>query len=247
MPGPTLAFLREFLGDHPRDFGIRLWDGTFLGPDAGEAAFHDRLPSSGRGAGDVLASGELTLSEAFLFDDFDVEGDLEAVFPIADELLGRDAGVAERLRLLRRLLTLPSERRHGSAGSAHTSRPALSLERDRQAIAYHYDLSNDFFALWLDPTMAYSCAVFDVVRRRSRAAQRRKLDYVCRKLRLRPGERLLDIGCGWGGLVMHAARNYGVEALGVTLSRGAGRARVDADTEAGLETGAASNCATTAR
>ncbi len=217
----TLAFFRGLLADHPRDFAVRLWDGTVWKPDAGrEARFTIvlRHPSAARAM--FWPPGELTLSEAYLCDDFDVEGDLEAVFPIADGLLGRETGLAERLRRMRRLLGLPSERRSRVGRErAHLRGRRSSLERDRQAIAYHYDLSNEFFALWLDPTMAYSCAVFESSDEDLASAQRRKLDYVCRKLRLRPGDRLLDIGCGWGGMIMHAAGNYGVEALGVTLSK----------------------------
>jgi cyclopropane-fatty-acyl-phospholipid synthase len=80
-------------------------------------------------------------------------------------------------------------------------------------------VSNDFYALWLDSRMVYTCAYFATPDEDLATAQERKLDYICRKLRLRQGERLLDIGCGWGGLVMHAARHYGVEALGITLSQ----------------------------
>ena len=101
---------------------------------------------------------------------------------------------------MRRLLALPSEHRSRVGRErAQLRGRRSSLERDRQAIAYHYDLSNEFFALWLDPTMAYSCAVFESPEEDLATAQRRKLDYLCRKLRLRAGDRLLDIGCGWGG------------------------------------------------
>ena len=86
-------------------------------------------------------------------------------------------------------------------------------------MTYHYDVSNEFYALWLDEQMVYSCAYFATADEDLDTAQTRKLDYLCRKLRLRPGERLLDIGCGWGGLVIHAARKYGVDALGITLSK----------------------------
>jgi cyclopropane-fatty-acyl-phospholipid synthase len=95
-----------------------------------------------------------------------------------------------------------------------------SIERDRLAVTYHYDVSGDFYKLWLDSRMVYSCAYFASPDDDLEVAQERKLDYICRKLRLRPGERLLDIGCGWGGLVIHAAERYGVEAVGITLSGG---------------------------
>ena len=94
-----------------------------------------------------------------------------------------------------------------------------SRGRDRDAVRYHYDVSNDFYRLWLDKEMVYSCAYFKRPEDSLDAAQEQKLDYICRKLRLQPGERLLDIGCGWGGLARHAARHYGVEVLGITVSR----------------------------
>jgi cyclopropane-fatty-acyl-phospholipid synthase len=90
---------------------------------------------------------------------------------------------------------------------------------DAAAISYHYDLSNDFYALWLDSRMIYSCAYFPTGTEDLETAQTAKLQHLCRKLRLQPGERLLDVGCGWGGLAMFAAREYGVEVHGITLSR----------------------------
>jgi cyclopropane-fatty-acyl-phospholipid synthase len=80
-------------------------------------------------------------------------------------------------------------------------------------VTFHYNVSNDFYALWLDQRMVYSCAYFETADEDLDTSQERKLDYLCRKLRLVPGERLLDIGCGWGGLVIHAAQRYGVQAL----------------------------------
>jgi cyclopropane-fatty-acyl-phospholipid synthase len=93
-----------------------------------------------------------------------------------------------------------------------------SKKTDAAAIRYHYDVSNDFYALWLDPRMVYSCAYYSTGEEGLEAAQEQKLDHICRKLMLRPGERFLDIGCGWGALAMHAAARYGVKALGITLS-----------------------------
>src|SRR5690606_11363021 len=96
---------------------------------------------------------------------------------------------------------------------------AHSRKQDAQAIEHHYDVSNEFYALWLDRNMAYSCGYFRSDDDSLDRAQEQKFEHICRKLILKPGERLLDIGCGWGGLVMHAARHYGVQALGITLSR----------------------------
>ena len=93
-----------------------------------------------------------------------------------------------------------------------------SLKRDKAAIRFHYDVSNDFYRLWLDPWMAYSCAYFYHPEESLEKAQVQKFDHICRKLGLKPGDRLLDIGCGWGGLLIYAATHYGVEGEGITLS-----------------------------
>src|SRR4051794_2776538 len=112
----------------------------------------------------------------------------------------------------------------GSDGTAHAfageqaSRPEQGRD-DKALVQFHYDLSNAFYSLFLDPEMVYSCAYFEHWEADLAGAQRAKLDMVCRKLRLRPGETMLDIGCGWGGLICHAARHYGVRAHGVTLSQ----------------------------
>ncbi|MGH8720614.1 MAG: class I SAM-dependent methyltransferase, partial [Burkholderiales bacterium] len=91
-------------------------------------------------------------------------------------------------------------------------------KKDAEAIRYHYDVSNDFYALWLDRRMVYSCAYFKTGAESIDSAQEQKLDHICRKLMLRPGDRFLDIGCGWGALAIHAAERYGVQATGITLS-----------------------------
>jgi cyclopropane-fatty-acyl-phospholipid synthase len=93
------------------------------------------------------------------------------------------------------------------------------IEKSKRQISFHYDVSNDFYKLWLDNRMVYSCAYFKTGAECLDDAQSDKLDLICRKLRLKPGDKLLDIGCGWGGLLVHAAKNYGVEARGITLSR----------------------------
>lgn len=110
-----------------------------------------------------------------------------------------------------------------------------SLKRDRAAIAYHYNLSNDFYSLWLDPTMTYSCAYFKDAANSLAQAQQDKLEHICRKLRLKPGQRLLDIGCGWGGLAIYAATHYGVEVLGITLSHAQAELANQRVAEAGLQ------------
>ena len=218
----TLAALEELLGEYrPRDFGVRLWDGSRWEPEPGEPErFTLVLRHPGALRRMLLPPSELALAEAYIYGDFDIEGSLEAVFPLADHLLvERPPPVRARARHVRRLLRLPANGRPASGtGAVELSGRKHSLGRDRQAVSYHYDRSNEFFAVFLDPELVYSCAYFASEDQDLDSAQRRKLDYICRKLRLRPGERLLDIGCGWGSLIRHAARRYGVEAVGITLS-----------------------------
>lgn len=219
----TLALLTDLLGEYrPRDFGVRLWDGSRWEPEPGQPERFTlvlRHPSALRRM--FLPPSELALAEAYIYGDCELEGELEAVFGLADHLLiERAASVGERVRHTRRLLQLPAANgRPGSATAAvELSGGRHSLARDRQAVSYHYDRSNEFFAVFLDRALVYSCAYFTHGEDDLEAAQRQKLDYLCRKLRLRPGERLLDIGCGWGALILHAVQHYGVEAVGITLS-----------------------------
>jgi len=218
----TLEFLHELLRDyHPRNFEIELWDGTRWEPEPGQfrrLTWKIARPGALRTA--LTAPSQLVLAQEFIFGDFDVEGDIEGVFPLADYLLNHEWGTKEKLRLGALLLRLPvDDRRHSSPPGAKLRGRVHSQERDRQAISYHYDVSNDFYGLWLGKGMVYSCAYFAHPGDDLETAQTQKLDYICRKLRLSEGERLLDIGCGWGGLILHAAREYGVQALGITLSR----------------------------
>jgi cyclopropane-fatty-acyl-phospholipid synthase len=229
----TMAVLRDlFAGTGPRNFGVRLWDGTTWEPDHGQPErFTLVLRHPGALRRMLWPATELALSEAYLYDDFDIEGDLEAVFPLADRLLGEGRLDIARLRTAGRLRRLPALARPAPGRPpAELRGRRSSLARDRAAVTFHYDLSNDFFRLFLDRRMVYSCAYFADAEEDLDSAQERKLDYVCRKLRLRPGERLFDIGCGWGALIVHAAERFGVDALGVTLSERQAevvRARID--------------------
>jgi Mycolic acid cyclopropane synthetase len=141
--------------------------------------------------------------------------------PVGSSPAGRRWPVSTVLRLGWHLFRMPAAGRHLRNGRqpAQLHGALHSIARDRQAVTFHYNVSNKFCALWLDQRMVYSCAYFETADEDLDMAQAHKLDYICRKLRLRPGDRLLDIGCGWGGLVIHAAERYGVEALGITLSR----------------------------
>ena len=137
------------------------------------------------------------LGEAYVEGDIELEGPIDEALNAA-EALARSWGAREKGR------------------SLHLVRHARRV--DAEAIHYHYDVSNDFYALWLDPRMVYSCAYFRSGAETLEQAQLQKLDHICRKLRLQPGDRFLDVGCGWGALVMHAAQRYGCTATGITLS-----------------------------
>lgn len=212
-------FLDAILANYPRrDFQVRLWDGTSWGTEK-QPRFTLVLKHPGTLRAMFSSPSELTLGEAYIYDDFDIEGDIEAAFDLAGYLLAHGRGAEENFGLGTRLRKLPQSERQPSDLRLIEFRGKLhSKDRDRQAISYHYDLPAEFYALWLDQHMVYSCAYFSNPDEDLDSAQEHKLDYICRKLRLRPGERLLDIGCGWGGLIIHAAARYGVEAVGITLS-----------------------------
>lgn len=219
--GTSLSFLHQLLGDyHPRNFAVRLWNDVTWEAEAGQPTrFTLVLQHPGALRRMFWPPDDVSLGEAYIYDDCDIEGDLSGVLALAEYLSARKPGLAERLRLMRLLFRLPSEARHRDGRrAAQLSGAPHSLTRDREAIAYHYNVSNDFYALWLDQRMVYSCAYFASPAEDLDTAQERKLDYLCCKLRLQRDEQLLDLGCGWGGLLIHAAKHYGARAHGITLS-----------------------------
>jgi cyclopropane-fatty-acyl-phospholipid synthase len=211
-------WLSNLLANYPQcNFQVRLWDGSTLGSDQPRFTVVVKHPSALRQM--FLSPTELTLGESYIFDDLDLEGDIEAALDLADYLLAKgNQGWPQSLHLAGALRISPI-RQHHPQGIDTLSGAVHSKERDRQAISFHYDLPPDFFAAWLDRRMVYSCAYFTGEEESDLdAAQCRKLDYICRKLRLRRGDHLLDVGCGWGALLIHAASHYGAQALGITLS-----------------------------
>ncbi len=195
-----LSILQYVLKDyHPRDFSVRMWDGSVWNAEAGQPVrFTMVIRHPGAVRSMFTSPSDRSLGQAFVYEDFDIEGDLESAFPMAEHLSALRLGVVDRIRLASQLFTLPPLKvpRTGRQ-AARLKGETHSIERDREAVTYHYNTSNDFFALYLDKRMVYSCAYFASLDEDLDSAQERKLDYICRKLRLKRGDRLLDIGCGW--------------------------------------------------
>ena len=225
------AFHRVVAGGN--DVAFTAYDGSSAGPT--DAAIRVDVKSPKAVSYLVSSPGELGLSRAYIAGELDVHGaDMYTALtrlsePSLTALSWADrAAVARTLgpAALRRVAPPDTEVR--LRGRLHSKR------RDAEAISHHYDVSNTFYEWVLGPSMAYTCAVFPRPESSLEEAQHEKHDLVARKLALRPGMRLLDVGCGWGGMVMHAAREYGVRALGVTLSRQQAEYAQKAIAEAGL-------------
>lgn len=240
---PQIATARQLLQDlladfGPRDFAVRFWEGTTWSADDDQPTHYTLALKHPGALRQMLWPSRLGLPEAYIYDDFDIEGDIHAFFRLIQYLATRQQawGLGRRLRFLLRIANLPRQTapRTGRAGAELQGTPH-SRERDRQAISYHYDVSNEFYQLWLDRRMVYTCAYFASSDEDLDTAQERKLDLICRKLRLQPGERLLDIGCGWGGLILHAAERFGAQATGVTLSQKQAQFAEERIRQAGLQ------------
>ena len=216
-----LAVLLENLLQTPIPVRLRAWDGSEAGPTGTPIlVVHHRRALRRL----MWQPNELGLARAYVSGEIDVEGDLYDALSRLAALIWRSpeihglpiravAGDLIRLRIIGMQPKPPPEEMVVS-GTRH------SRGRDRQAVSQHYDVGNEFYRIVLGPSMVYSCAYwtgtgpdYDLA-----DAQRDKLDLICRKLDLRSGQRLLDVGCGWGSLAMHAAREYGVRVLGITLS-----------------------------
>ncbi|OUC93162.1 class I SAM-dependent methyltransferase [Streptosporangium minutum] len=205
------------------DIRFAAYDGSKAGPPNADISIEVKSPAAV--AYLAQAPGELGLARAYVSGHLDVQGDMYNLLSRMWSLTINDIPTSEKLAavralgikpLLMRVPPPPQEVRRSmlaKMGSRHAK------QRDAEAIHHHYDVSNRFYEWVLGPSMAYTCAVFPSEESTLEEAQHAKFDLVAKKLGLKPGMRLLDVGCGWGGMVMHAAREYGVKGLGVTLSR----------------------------
>ncbi len=224
--------LEQLIGGDAGRVAVRMFDGSRAGPADAEVTIDVRSPRALRYV--ATAPGSLGLARAYVAGELDVGGDLYVALA---HLARQDFAlpVRRKVALLRELggvrLLRPPQR---PTQEVHLRGRRHSKARDQEAIAHHYDVSNRFYGWLLGPSMTYTCAVYPTASATLEQAQYAKHDLVARKLGLRPGMRLLDVGCGWGGMVMHAAREYGVRALGVTLSRRQAEWAQKAIAEAGL-------------
>ncbi len=214
------AFLRNSLARAfpERPFNLRLWDGSTL-PATVPGSPEFRASSPAAVAHFLRAPDQLGLGRAYVEGILTVD-DLDAAFVVVDTWEPPPVGLTDKVRLLAAAVSscrpwaIPKtpELELILEGERHT------VDRDKAAIRYHYDVGNDFFALFLDESMTYSCAIFSRGARTLEEAQRTKLDLVATKLALKPGDRVLDVGCGWGSFAVHAAREYGAQVVGITIS-----------------------------
>ncbi len=218
---------RVFRG-YTGSLGVRLWDGIVISLGRNNPVAIVVVHTAKLLRELAWRPDPLRLADAYFYGEIDVEGDLYALLKQRAHLQSLTLSMRDRLSLFSAALSTGSSlapvRQDNTSVRWSQSLPSPvsrkhSKAHNREAIAFHYDVSNAFYRLWLDEQMVYSCAYFNDPNESLDQAQRNKLDHICRKLRLKAGERLLDIGCGWGALICWAAQHYDVRAHGITLSR----------------------------
>ena len=203
-------------GDIP--LAVQAYDGSRAGPEDADTTLVVRSPDALHRI--LAAPGELGMARAYVAGDLDLDGDIWALLALRDRMEHVRLPPRALLRLVDELGGWRSVRRLAPPKEEARLRGRRhSKARDAAAISHHYDVSNDFYRLVLGPSMTYSCAVFHDTSDTLEEAQDNKYELICRKLGLEPGMRLLDVGCGWGGMVLHAAAHHGVQAVGVTISK----------------------------
>jgi cyclopropane-fatty-acyl-phospholipid synthase len=218
--------LRLLFQDFEGGMRIRLWDGSEMRIGGGNPKFALAFHSPSAFSEAALSRDPVRLAELYLQGEMDIEGDLYSAIQIRHHLTALKLSIPEKIVIAAKALLIRPEHAAPATETAprwgkrsgHGAWLPFSREFNRHAVSFHYDVSDDFYRLWLDDNMVYSCAYFEERGQSLEQAQRNKLDLICRKLRLAPGETLLDIGCGWGALLCWAAEKYGVKAHGITLS-----------------------------
>jgi len=219
MLSSTAPLRREIARVLPdRPFAVSFWDGTEVPATVTDAATF-RFHSPKAMAHLLRSPGELGIGRAYVSGLVDVD-DFDKAIKVITDWEPPEIAPADQARLAVAVARAAGITRPPRAPAIELRQKGVlhSLGRDRSAIDYHYNAGNDFFALFLDPKMVYSCAIFSRGATTLEEAQETKLDLVCRKLDLQPGQRLLDVGCGWGAMAIHAAQHYGVHVLGITLA-----------------------------
>jgi cyclopropane-fatty-acyl-phospholipid synthase len=232
-PAPLREELARALPDRP--FEVTFWDGSTLPSTNGTSLTTFRVKSPLALAHALRAPGQLGLGRAYVSGALDVD-DIDAAIDVLDQWKPPALDAKQKLKLAAAALRstgfvappkppqaelVPQGRRH-------------SIERDKAAVRHHYDVSNEYFSLFLDPTMTYSCAIFSRGAKTLEEAQWTKRELVCTKLALKPGERVLDVGCGWGAFAIHAAKEHGVHVTGITLSEPQAQLARERAAEAGV-------------
>jgi len=225
----SVALLKRLFKSLQGNIKLRLWNGESLnlGNASNKTDSNYVLVFRNANAVKSLVFGNdpLRFAEAYFRNDIDVEGDFFAALSLKDHLKALRISLLEKIQsLITACLLFISNRKilifHNDSATleADVVKHHSKLE-NKEAVSFHYDVSNEFYALWLDKNMIYSCGYFNSPTTHLDQAQIDKLDHICKKLTLKPNEKFLDIGCGWGGLVIHAAKHYGVISHGITLSQ----------------------------
>ncbi len=215
----------HFLGEEP-PINLSFWDGSYIESQLSKATLKINTPNAFRRL--LYAPAELGLARAYITSEIDIQGDIFDALNIRQQLevIGKQSlklKTPERLKLIKSIAKLgafgpplkppPEEMRPGLIHRAHTK------ENDSASISHHYDVSNDFYALFLGKSMTYSCAFFKTPELTLDEAQNFKYELISNKLGLTTDMKLLDIGCGWGGMLIYACQNFGVDGVGITLSK----------------------------
>ncbi|MAM70662.1 MAG: cyclopropane-fatty-acyl-phospholipid synthase [Gammaproteobacteria bacterium] len=215
---PCKNILLKVFDGYKGHVSIKLWNNEIIvGAEDASSSLVIKTP---RILVDIMSKNSfIKLAEAHLRNELSAEGDIERIFDLLDFLQERKFSLSEKAQLFRMLLKV---KRCVITGENPVGKNLSRRINSRSSISHHYDVHNDFYSLFLDTEMVYSCAYFENYEEKKQSldkAQQDKLEYICKKLRLKKGEKLLDIGCGWGGLAFWAARHYGVQVHGVTLSQ----------------------------